>query len=823
MPGRYNITEQDPRRYQINDISDPFPFIYDLTYKAAGRSGLTIPASTGSDVTITTPVYTPGSLSRPLTGDKTETLERMFDGDSYTIYMKVKQIDDISAMGFIFNLGHPGSAYLRGMAMFSDASNWYFAAADGDSHKSETVILTDPNTNFKSKDWVEILCQVNFTTKRLVVQMRKQSDQTTVGTDQDYDISAWTFTAADNDRNYLFNNNKFAYCDFKKFNGVKTLAQCQDATYVTDVELYYPTMVDGTDVSGNDHHLLMNGDRPNETDTYYYTDISSYLLDYGYSLYRSPYAGHYFDQAADNRYYDIYVPHAPDGSPVPRTLTDPNLATYVLIGTFAGSATEHNMANCKLDIPASEWDRDDTDIYEDVVRSAYYYAAGNSDEWHISELDYLLFSQRCKTGYKGINFFKISDDSFVNREVLDMIFSYVSNKSGSDLQKVLEYTGDKVALAAALNFYCDASDDPYIPILFKGIADEDSIQIYWGDGDKWESILMDESDQSFSKTYSGSETYDVYIFNPQNLLKYSDHGLNTFAPVDNDIGEFAKCTNLTYLNWWNKSVWLVGVITNLPLSLETIIIHGETVTGDITPFENLVYAYAYWSVSGDMSNMLNIEHISFTWYGLSSVTIDVTLLTKLISCHIQDTPYARLTGDFTNHTAFKELCYGSDGAYHKLEGDISTLVNLEYWDLAHGETNMYGSISGLTNLYLFQNNNTLMVLTGNLDALVNLERFVIVSALCSITKPATLAHITPLCHFSASDWVYTEAEVNQYLADLWANRDVARPNLSNRAIYLWQSGSASPTGQGITDKAALQAYRSPNDDPAFDLWTIETL
>lgn len=34
--------------------------------------------------------------------------------------------------------------------------------------------------------------------------------------------------------------------------------------------------------------------------------------------------------------------------------------------------------------------------------------------------------------------------------------------------------------------------------------------------------------------------------------------------------------------------------------------------------------------------------------------------------------------------------------------------------------------------------------------------------------------------------------------------------------------AGAPTGQGLTDLAALRAYRSPNNDAQYALWTIET-
>jgi hypothetical protein len=69
----------------------------------------------------------------------------------------------------------------------------------------------------------------------------------------------------------------------------------------------------------------------------------------------------------------------------------------------------------------------------------------------------------------------------------------------------------------------------------------------------------------------------------------------------------------------------------------------------------------------------------------------------------------------------------------------------------------------------------------------------------------------------------TSENVNQLLADIWANRDETKDASANRIIDLRGSlSTGAPTGQGITDKANLQAYRSPYKDPDYDVWTVNT-
>lgn len=797
------------------------PFRPDLNLLAEGRSGLTIPASIGSGITITTPTFTAAG-TRSVKGDKTNVLERALDGNSHTIYIKIKQIAAISATQNVLSFGRNMSGYTRGIVVLTTTTDWYTSISSGTSpNLREEVLLNNPNDNFLPHGWVDVLIQVNQETKKLIVQYRKESDGTVIGSDMDYDISGWTFTAADNEYDYELKSAFFAYADLKKFNGIKTLAQCKDQEYTTDLELWYPTIVDGTDVSGNDHHLSTYQDYVNRLDSSYYSDISTYMLDYGYSLYRSPYKAKYFTEAGTDRFHDVYVPHTPAGVPIARTMTDSNTGTYVLIETHAGNLTKHNMAECRLNIPATQWDKSDTNAFEDIIRTSVFYDAANPDEWHLSELDYLIYSQRCKTDYKGLNFFKISDDSFVNRNFLDQIFCYDTNKTGNSLNRVLSYTRDKQAMDAAMNFYCDASDNQYVALILQGISDASSPVIYWGDGERYEGIIMNGTDRTITYTYGGTSNYPVYIFNPQNLLKYYAGTANTFMPVDNDIAEFNKAINLTYLQLWGQTVKLVGDASGLSKSLERLQLDGETMTGDMTLFINMVYIWCYATFSGNMSLALNLEVVNFCWHGLTSISIDITNMPNITDIDVQDTPHFRISGDLTNKTSFRQLCYGGVGAYHKLYGDISTCVNLEYWALVESESYCHGSVSALTKLWLLRQTNTLCTFTGNFDNLVLLQAHQEYGSLSEYTKPATLAHLPKLCMLHNTDWIYSEAEVNQYLADLWANRDVAR-SYATREIHLDIGASAAPTGQGVTDKAALEAYRSPNDDPANDLWTIET-
>jgi len=84
-----------------------------------------------------------------------------------------------------------------------------------------------------------------------------------------------------------------------------------------------------------------------------------------------------------------------------------------------------------------------------------------------------------------------------------------------------------------------------------------------------------------------------------------------------------------------------------------------------------------------------------------------------------------------------------------------------------------------------------------------------------------LIYNTKLGVCQIGQFVQTSALVNQILSAFWANKDYAK-GWSERLITLNNINSGAPTGQGIIDKAALQAYRSPNNNGAYSLWIVTT-
>ena len=793
----------------------------DLNLWAKDRSGLTMPDTIGTnDVTILTPTF---KCTHPTVGNLTGSggaLERIFDGNSYTIYFKLKQVDDVVANIKILDLGHQYVTNRRGLELRVVLSvlKLYMSIGDG-AQEYAAANMNGVNTDVKDAGWLEFFIEIDFAAKEFRSNIFKYSDGSAIGISLTKDISTYIFNDDDNYSPMMLAGTGIAYGDLKKFNALKTIAQCRDNSYITDIQFYYPTLEDGTDIN-NAHHLTRgtNMSYPNK----YYSNISTYCLDYGYSIYRSRWKDSLFPASVG--YEDIYVPHNPSGVAIARTINDNYPSAYIKIGEFAGSLTNHNMSESKLNIPIASWDKADTNIFEDTVRSSIYYNATNTDEWHISELDYLLFSQRSKTGYKGLNFFKITDNSLASEDRLFLkeLFSYGNDKTGNNLNKILQYTGDYSAINTAIKLISIATPNATITIRIGGITGEDSLQIYWGDGIKKEIMLMNDTRYEISHTYVGY-SFPIYILNPENLstILLGDGA----SPQDTDIVEIGKAVNLK--SFWTSGSF-VGSINHLPITITDLRL-GENnlsgiqfITGSIVKFVNLTRCDLFGdnTVSGAM-NAPNIERVFFA--GMSSASLNINGLTGIVRIEKTNSGGGNyMNGSLNTSLGFEMVCVDNP---NDITADFDLLPESRYLSSSNIEVGAYiGSVNNMPELFelIF----TRADLTGNI---ANCPNFQIYSGGCpNLTKPTRFNAIPKLISFTPNtDWVWSSAEVNQLLADLWANRDIAKTNdlLINhdslRCIKLNTVGTGAPTGQGLTDLANLRAYRSPGNDPAYALWTID--
>ena len=131
--------------------------------------------------------------------------------------------------------------------------------------------------------------------------------------------------------------------------------------------------------------------------------------------------------------------------------------------------------------------------------------------------------------------------------------------------------------------------------------------------------------------------------------------------------------------------------------------------------------------------------------------------------------------------------------------------------------------SALSAFSILQYNSTNNI-SGNVSSFTSLYNFYVDYVNGSNTGTLLLPNATNL-HVLARLQIgciqYTSEQENQILADFWANRDYAKPGTTLRQINLnGATGSGAPTGQGLVDEANLKAYRSPNNEAGYNLWTV---
>ena len=155
-------------------------------------------------------------------------------------------------------------------------------------------------------------------------------------------------------------------------------------------------------------------------------------------------------------------------------------------------------------------------------------------------------------------------------------------------------------------------------------------------------------------------------------------------------------------------------------------------------------------------------------------------------------------------------------------GSVAGLTSLKYLAV-FGNNTLSGSVAGLTlltGIYVGGNN----TLSGSVAGLTLLNY---IAAFGNNTLSGwgdLAASATGLCAlYQGGVTVLDSSEVNAVLAGFWTNRDAAKPR-GDRVIDLGKdtpTPNGAPTGQGITDKAALQAYKSPgNTGPS--VWGVVT-
>jgi len=403
----------------------------DLEFYAKTRDGNTFTDNFGNDATILTPCFLRVSdTAAAVLGNPTRSEEHLIDGNSYTCYFQLKQINDVTESGAddIVSLGGGRTSTRRGMEFRTWNGNLWFYISDGATQYSQSLV-TDVNTNIKGQGVFDIFITINGTAEEVFCGVYNSAGAL-VGSSMTQDISAFVFNSDDNYQAIKFYSPTTIIENFKKFTALKTLVQCQTDTYRTDLQIHLPNVFAGADISGNAidfSHLNIDA-----TDIYY-TDINAWILDYGYDWY----------QYGLDPDYVRTVPYDTDGNAyIPsREAAEPWVATRI-VRQAEGSA-KINAMDCAIRFTNSFFDRSNTTIWAAAARTGYY-DASDPYFFHISELNQKTLYDWLNDGYRGRAYVHYSDNSIeqYDRKVLKEVFVYATDRQLTDNKEVLIYTGD---------------------------------------------------------------------------------------------------------------------------------------------------------------------------------------------------------------------------------------------------------------------------------------------------------------------------------------------------------------------------------------------
>lgn len=552
-----------------------------------------------------------------------------------------------------------------------------------------------------------------------------------------------------------------------------------------------------TDVSGNNRALTIN--TADQLSVGYSTYGSRQCLDKGYTIYKY----------ANPTLPDAYIPHDNDGV----ELVNPTVgSSYTRYADVVGNTTYHNLANSYIDIPNANWDRSNTTIWGNLARGAGYIAS-DPTAWYISELNQLTLITWANTNYKGLCFVKFQTDSVTDdRDVLQEIITYPTNKITTNLSKLLKYTGDY--------YYIPSNDDDYLsktlvfefvsdgstPLTYKltGLNGGQRVFVHQGDG-TYLNLTKDSIETGIDAKVFAAGSYTMQICRADYLEGF-EIGEYPNGMAATNISTFNKCVRLIKLilkNVYPCSGNWVGSIDGLNKNLVYLQLRQESsMTGDLSLFTKLSLCYVYGDFHGELGGIISLKNVFFDG-GNQNTTIDITNLVNLETCESY-APNSYAYGSVNLCSKFQLICWSQPNTF---TGDLINCPDFTYLDNACGsqtqeKSDLVGDITTLTKIWKFINNNTDSVYSGSLMGLIELMMYSCTGS--TISKPTRLNQFTKLCYFIVNpEWVLSGAEVNQYLADVVAN--IATAGSLAKTLNFSGGTNGAPSGQGITDKNFLIA------------------
>ncbi len=404
----------------------------DLAFRTTRRNGLTLTDGFGNNATILPKLFINDSGAK-IYGSRTNSYERCLDGGSYTYYLKFKQVYDANVVSVddVVTFGGGYIAAWRGVQLRIKINKLEVYIADGSTALDHTLVDA-ANTNLKGQGVFDVIVNVDYPNRKLIAGVY-DSDNNLVGSAADIDISSLVFNNDMNAKAIEFESEICILDNFKKFDAVKTLTQCQTDSYRNDLQIHLANLYSSADISGNSRDFAHSGFTATDI---YYDNLSSWGLDYGFD--RAEKYG--FDTIRD-------IARDSDGNPYYPSLDAG--ALWIASKTTKEQNKDdyfHNLLDCKIRFTHSFFDRSNTTIWGASARSGYY-DSGNKKDFHISELNQRTLQKWLNDGYKGRLFVHISNNSIETRDryLLKEIFLYENDKTSTDHLTVLNYTGDSMA------------------------------------------------------------------------------------------------------------------------------------------------------------------------------------------------------------------------------------------------------------------------------------------------------------------------------------------------------------------------------------------
>jgi len=427
-------------------VDEP-PGASDLSMWLKSRSGFTLTDEYGNDATILPPTFVKDPAgSAKIIGDSTRASEKIFDGGSYTYYFQFKLVADLPGTGAqdLVSFGGGSVAGRRGMEFRSVNGNLWIYVADGITQYSQSI-APGANAVFRNNGVFDFIVTIT----PLLATCNISQNGVAIGVPFSQDITAFVFNNNNNFEGWTFNSQYPAVGNIKKFSAVKTLAQCQTDSYATNIQIHLENVFSGADISGNQQDFSHS----NVTvDDLYYEDINDWTLQYGYDAFESSLDADFSRTIGRRVDGTVNTPSRAGGTNW--------VASRIIHDGPAGNIC--NLMDCKIRFTNAFFDRSNTTIWKAAAQTGYY-DASNTKDFHISELNQKNLYDWLNTGYRGRLYVKFSDNSVEprDRKLLESVFLYTTDRTGSDMTDTLNYTGDAFAIAQDGNSKATFDSDGY--------------------------------------------------------------------------------------------------------------------------------------------------------------------------------------------------------------------------------------------------------------------------------------------------------------------------------------------------------------------------